>query len=365
MTPPRPRLRARLALSAASVAATLLLAEGLLRLLGIGSPGRGSRWFAGGNHPRFLFAADAECGYGLSPGFRGREVSTFGEFEVPVAIDGRGLRDHPHRAAEASSILALGDSMTFGEGVTEGEAYPAILEAASGVRVVNGGVPGYGTPQMICRMRRLLPHLRPTLVFVTFSATWDLGRCGHPFLYHEGFIVAPNYRDRLYLIGGNLYPAEVRWPLVGPATAYAEGWSNLGRLALPAFRRWATALAGATRGRPSRQAHEPCLSTLEAGRTEAERAGARLVAVLVDSPEPESREDTAAVGRWLDEHGIAHLLLDDLLAGEDLERLRFRADRHWNAEGHRRVGEALAGALPQLAPGEIGPALPAATGSLR
>lgn len=351
MTSSPPTHRARIALALGSTVLALLLAEGLLRLLSVGAPGRGTRWFAGGNHPRFLVEEDAECGYALRPGFVGREVSTHGEFEVPVTIDERGLRDHRHTAPAGPSILALGDSMTFGEGVTAEEAFPALLEAETGRRVENGGVPGYRTAQMACRLRRLLPVLRPELVVITFLPSWDRARCANPFVHHEGFLVASSWRDRLHLVGGNLYPAEVGWPLLGPLTAQLEGRSYLARLTLPALRRLPARLRGVAPG-PAASAVPiaDCFVGLLAARSEAERAGARLVVMLIESAEPGSAEDTAAAASFLGEHGLEPLLLDRLLAGQDLERLRFPVDRHWNAEGHRAVARALAFELGRLGP---------------
>src|SRR5688572_33473663 len=110
-------MKRKLALSAVSILLTLLFAEAALRILGIGAAGRGSSWFAGGNHPRFLFQPDPESGYTLRPGFRGRELARGHEFDVPVEIDARGLRDHRHLAPAHPVVLAIGDSMTFGEGV--------------------------------------------------------------------------------------------------------------------------------------------------------------------------------------------------------------------------------------------------------
>src|SRR3569832_2017430 len=98
-------MRKKLALSAASILITLLVAEGAMRLLGVGSGGRGSSWFAGGNHPRFLFQPDPMSVYTLRPGFRGREIALGGEFDVPVAVDERGLRVQPHTASPRPRVL--------------------------------------------------------------------------------------------------------------------------------------------------------------------------------------------------------------------------------------------------------------------
>src|SRR4051794_41482589 len=107
-------MRKKLALSAVSILITLLFAEIAFRLLGIGAIGRGSPWFAGGNHPRYLFQADPS-GYTLRPGFQGREIAQSKEFDVAIAIDGQGLRAQPHMAPPQPPVPAIGQSMTFGE----------------------------------------------------------------------------------------------------------------------------------------------------------------------------------------------------------------------------------------------------------
>src|ERR1700681_221205 len=120
-------MRKKLTLSAVSILFTLLFAEAALRILGIGSAGRGSPWFAGGNHPRFLFQPDPKAGYALRPGFHGREIAEENEFNVSVAIDTRGLREQPHTAPPAPVVLAVGDSMTFGEGVPADRTFSAVI----------------------------------------------------------------------------------------------------------------------------------------------------------------------------------------------------------------------------------------------
>ena len=93
---------------------------------------------------------------------------------------------------------------------------------------------------MLGRLRRYLPALRPRVVVMTLSPLWDRQRCATPFVYKDGYIVGQGYADRLVLLDGNLYLRETRLPILGTATAYAERYSNLMRLALPA-------LAGAAR----------------------------------------------------------------------------------------------------------------------
>jgi acyl-CoA thioesterase I len=66
-------------------------------------------------------------------------------------------------AAQASTVVALGASNTFGKGVSRSQAYPAQLEAllrAKGlsVRVINAGINGDTTGGMLARLDRVVPN---------------------------------------------------------------------------------------------------------------------------------------------------------------------------------------------------------------
>lgn len=352
-------MRKKLALSAVSILFTLLVAEAALRILGIGAISRGSDWFAGGNHPRFLFQPDDASGYTLRPGFQGEEVSRGREFQVPVAVDARGLRVEPHPAPPRPGVLALGDSITFGEGMPADGTYTAVLERTLGVRVENAGVPGSSSAQMLGRLRRYLPALHPDVVLMTLSPLWDRQRCASPFVYKDGYIVGAGYADRLVLLDGNLYLRETRLPFLGTATAYAERYSNLMRLALPALARAGHRVLQKPRTEAADAAAlaalaaevEPTAQNLAAAERLAVGSGARFLTLLIDDRGAEFSRDRKALQARLDRLGVPWMAADDLLPGARWEELRYPLDTHWNAAGHRRVGEALAARLkPLLAP---------------
>lgn len=86
-------------------------------------------------------------------GFRGREL----------AKTGPGIR----------RILALGDSFTFGWGVSRGKAYPHQLEgrlkaAGQKAAVFNAGVPGYNTAQEACLLEDILGAAAPHVVLLGY-----------------------------------------------------------------------------------------------------------------------------------------------------------------------------------------------------
>lgn len=108
---------------------------------------------------------DPELGYVLEPSAGVAE----GWGGVPVTVAPDGLRSNGDAAPELPPrplALAVGDSYTFGYGAGDGQTWPARLEAALGLRVLNAGVPGYGMGQSILRAERLAPELHPDIVIL-------------------------------------------------------------------------------------------------------------------------------------------------------------------------------------------------------
>ena len=150
------------------VLAFFAVLEGALRLVGVSSPAR----------PRLLLRQididitfpfmreDPALFWSPQPGFSGLFLGK------QVTIDALGLRgpEPPPRAEGGRRLLlCLGDSITFGYGLSDEETYPAQLGrllASRGVDVANGGVTGFTSHQVRRRLEQLLPRLRPDGVTV-------------------------------------------------------------------------------------------------------------------------------------------------------------------------------------------------------
>ncbi len=66
-----------------------------------------------------------------------------------------------------SVVLALGDSITQGTGAEPEAAYPAQLAELTGWKVVNGGVAGDTSAQVLARLPALLAQHQPALVILS------------------------------------------------------------------------------------------------------------------------------------------------------------------------------------------------------
>jgi hypothetical protein len=130
--------------------------------------------------------------------WRGEKIerSTFGERAMfdPVRgwtlqewynSDGYNTIDHGIRRnfaeedIRAGGILAVGDSFTDGwDDVRDEETWPAHLERLLGMPVLNGGVGGYATDQIVMRAEQLLALVRPKTLVVGFLEE-DISRTGH------------------------------------------------------------------------------------------------------------------------------------------------------------------------------------------
>lgn len=121
-----------------------------------------------------MYVADDAAGYRLAPSFSGRieRKGVVTEFRTN-SLGLRGPELGP-RVEERPRILALGDSVTWGWGVPQGQEWISVAarelaDAIGGpVEGVNGGVNGYGTANELALLREIGRELRPELVIVGF-----------------------------------------------------------------------------------------------------------------------------------------------------------------------------------------------------
>jgi acyl-CoA thioesterase-1 len=80
------------------------------------------------------------------------------------------------QVAAGKTVLAFGDSVTYGTGAGPGEDWPSLLAIASGWRMINAGVPGDTAEAAGGRIQELLETHRPALVILELGGNDFLRR---------------------------------------------------------------------------------------------------------------------------------------------------------------------------------------------
>lgn len=86
------------------------------------------------------------------------------EYNVHIATNESGLRDEPLTKKDKFRILMLGDSFTFGYGVSRGDLFADRLESSLGVDVINAGTGGYDLINHAQFLKYYGPDFQPDLI---------------------------------------------------------------------------------------------------------------------------------------------------------------------------------------------------------
>ena len=104
---------------------------------------------------------DPLLGWTLKPHYRSEDFNT---------LDHGFRRNSGEAEVRTGGILAVGDSFTEGfEEVNDAGTWPAQLEKIMGTPVVNAGVAGYATDQIILRAEQILPIVKPKTLIIGFT----------------------------------------------------------------------------------------------------------------------------------------------------------------------------------------------------
>lgn len=309
------RLCRRILLGLAALALSLAGLEGALRWL---DPWRArpklEMW-------RFVLAAkredpDPRRGWHFAPGFEG-------EFGVPVRLNRLGFRGAewgPPKEAE-HRVLVLGDSLTFGYGVREEEAYPQVLEGLLGTpyRVLNAGAIGYNTDQAWQVLRKEGLPARPSAVLLLFVGNDDQPTPTDPRM--AGVREAAAAWDREHPFKSLLW--EPRGPL--QYTLLYVGY----------YLQWKTKLLSRIaqeRAVDCPQGRAACLEALTGIRDDCRARGIPFGVLLY--------EDDEGIRAFLEEKGIPHAVHFQSPA-EAEPYVLCPVDSHPSVEGHRKLAEAF------------------------
>lgn len=105
-------------------------------------------------------------------------IGPIDKLHFTVSTTASGWRTMPPVSDARRTVVAIGDSCTFGIGVGDAEAFPAVLQTLlPDTRCINAGVPGYTAFQGRRVLEANLAAWHPAAVTITFgfndSADWD------------------------------------------------------------------------------------------------------------------------------------------------------------------------------------------------
>lgn len=152
--------------------------------------------------PQGLIELDSTLGYRLARNYHGEHRQV--EFSIDVETNSTGLRDREfgEKALDTKRILVLGDSMTFGSGVTATNTWPKVLErllknniTEEKWEVINAGIPGSGPEYWEVYFKRNCDRWQPDYVIVGYLDCCDTGR---------------KIRNDYYIKNGRLYITDDR-----------------------------------------------------------------------------------------------------------------------------------------------------------
>jgi hypothetical protein len=283
-----------------AVAAGLALGAGELVLRRVDP--RAAEWLVPEEEPRRQ--PDARLGWTFVPARSGHK--TVGPRVVDYSFDAAGYRvrrvDEPVDL-ERPTIVCVGESVMFGEGLAWDESVPAQAGAMLGIQSANLAVHGYSSDQAYLRLERELPRFRHPVAVVALFMTALFGR---------------NLDDDRPHLGPGLV-----WR---PATPHGR-LASLAKLIVPY--------------RTDRTVDRGVAMTRDVLRAMASLARARGATPLVVVPQfgVESPAERALRTRVLDDAGVPHVFVQVDAAW------RLPWDRHPNARAAHAIAAAIAESL--------------------
>jgi hypothetical protein len=271
-------------------------------------------------------------------GYRGREVPTA-------------------RTPGRTRIVMLGDSITFGYGVRDGETFSAVLEEADPrLEVVNLGVQGYGTDQELLKLEREGLAYAPDVVVLNVCLANDLLDNAAAKSIYDGVYPKPFFRledGRLVRVADHvaLSPPRRLALLLSQRSALFNIVLDLTRVDRARYQR---ELAGLAETEPGEPAFAVTFALVRRMDEEARAGGARFVALLYPSLRDFVRPSRRAQ-RFLDAPELSAVPVVDLrprfeargFTAGTFSRYSLDGNLHLTAEGHRLAAEVIREALAE------------------
>ena len=251
----------------------------------------------------------------------------------------RGTQEYPYeRQPGKARLLVLGDSLTFGDEVSDNESYPYYLQQQiRDAEIINMGVHGYGHDQMLILLREEGVKYRPDAVILGFIPA-DMPR---NLLRFRDFA-----KPRFVLDDGGL--ALTGSPVPRPEDVLKWEWARPRMLDIWSVTKY---LIQVRSGSYEKQKAELTTRLLDELVITIRRTGAVPVFVYVPSPVEMNDQRKFAEGddfllSYCREKQLAHCFSARPLF---LERMRqgvaLNTTGHWASAGNRIIAEAISGYL--------------------
>jgi len=283
-------------------------------------------------------------------GYRGREVSAA-------------------RAPGRKRIVMLGDSITFGYGVRDGETFSAVLESLDPrLEVVNLGVQGYGTDQELLKLEREGLAYAPDVVVLNVCLANDLLDNAASRSIYDGVYPKPYFRledGRLVEVSGHVALSAPR--RLALLLSQRSALFNLLLDLTPVDRaRYQRGLAGTAEVEPAEPAFAVTFALVRRAADETRERGAAFVALLYPSLRDFIRPSRRAA-RFREAPELRGVTVVDLLprfqargfTAATFDRYSRDGNLHLTAEGHRLAAAVILEVLAEeglLAPASPSPA---------
>jgi len=265
-------------------------------------------------------------------GYRGREVAAA-------------------RTPGRPRVVMLGDSITFGYGVRDGETFSAVMESlAPPLEVVNLGVQGYGTDQELLKLEREGFAYAPDVVVLNVCLANDLLDNAAARSIYDGVYPKPYFRlegDRLVEVAEHvvLSPPRRLALLLSQRSALFNALLDLSRVDRARYLR---ELAGRMEAEPAEPAFAVTFALVRRMDELTRAHGSRFVALLYPSLRDFVRPSRRAQ-RFHEAPELGGVKVVDLLprfraAGfnaDTFSRYSLDGNLHLTAEGHRLAARLI------------------------
>lgn len=335
----------------------------LIRILEWTNPGFNRYIFILEDHGEKLIY-DPDLGWKNAPGWSIERPN------MVVSVNSHGLRGPERDYVKQNGvrrILILGDSFTFGYGVSDDETYPAVLEQMlrenrEGYEILNMGVNGYGTDQQYLTLIQEGDCYAPDLVVLALFTGNDffdvqsaaLSYSAKPYFVDESLRVnnvpvplyAGNDRQQAYFQPAGLIRFSALYRLL--FLSAAKNYSAASFLAM-------FGLCGRTEVLKSNDKINPVDVAVAIIRHIADDMEQRKCPFVVMKFGDFLELNTSQVSSEFESKvqqipGIHYLDLDDAFAARRLSKKTLTegtGDYHWNNVGHRHVATILSEFLQQ------------------